>query len=139
MFLTTDDYATVIEPEDLDIYTNSSEVTRQRSEASAIEDISSYLRPRYDVAAAFAAVGDARNPKLVELVIDLSIWNVLAAHSYRAVSEIRGKRRDDAVAYLKLVQAGRLTLSLPRPTDTDGAPTRGVFLSGSQPPRSHLY
>lgn len=137
-FLTEDDYTALISEETLALYTEADAVRRQRAEASAQEEISSYLRGRYDLVLTWAAVGEARNAKLIELLIDLSIWNVLAGHTYAEVSEVRRLRRQDAIAFLQRVQDGRASLDLPLLTDGDGGTIAKGFRWGSDSLRARL-
>ena len=48
MFLTEDDYRVVCDEDELDILTRSEPETRQKAERVAMEEVASYLRPRYD-------------------------------------------------------------------------------------------
>lgn len=70
MFLTEDDYRVVCDEDELDILTRSEPETRQKAERVAMEEVASYLRPRYDTEKAFAAEGDQRNAMLVQVTVN---------------------------------------------------------------------
>ena len=57
MFITEEDYKVVIGNDALKVITQTDEANRANAEAEAIEEISGYLRPRYDCVATFAAEG----------------------------------------------------------------------------------
>ena len=60
MFLTLDDYSSVCDDYEFKQITEKEDV-RLKAEAAAMEEIASYLRSRYDIDRAFAAVGSCRN------------------------------------------------------------------------------
>ena len=55
MFITEEDYKVVIGEQALKVITQTSETNRLNAEMEAQEEISGYLRPRYDCTALFAA------------------------------------------------------------------------------------
>lgn len=74
MFLTEDDYRVVCDEDELDILTRSEPETRQKAERVAMEEVASYLRPRYDTEKAFAAEGDQRNAMLVQVTVNIALY-----------------------------------------------------------------
>ena len=95
MFLTEDDYRVVCDEDELDILTRSEPETRQKAERVAMEEVASYLRPRYDTEKAFAAEGD--------LALDG-----------------RQELYDNAIAWLTRVSKGGSMPNLPTYTGEDG-------------------
>lgn len=110
-FLTADDYKTIIAADDLEVIQQSDEDIRIKAENQAIEEIKSFLRSRYDVDEIFA--GETRNEKIVQITCDLTVYTLLNSIPGRFVSDIRVKRRDDAIEWLKLVQKGMALPDLP--------------------------
>ncbi len=116
MFLTTEDYAAVTDPTTLDVIQQSDEATRQRAEAYAIEEISSYLRARYDMQAAFTATGDERNKQLVMMTCDVALYHLSAWLPRRMGFEIREIRYNAVIKTLVDVHK-KLQMDLPTYTD----------------------
>ena len=99
MFITEEDYKVVIGEAALRVVSQTDTTNRQNAEAEAIEEISGYLRPKYDCAAIFAAEGENRNKQIVIT---------------------RKERYDQAIKWLEKVQAGTVTPDLPLAEDEDG-------------------
>ena len=106
-FLTTEDFKTVCDPQTLTVINQSDTANLDRAECYAIEEVSSYLRTRYDVA----------------------LYHLVSWLPKRIGFEIRETRYNQAIAWLKDVQSGKATPDLPTPTD----PTTGQ--ETSQPVR----
>ena len=128
-FLTIDDFKTVCDPQTLTVINQDDTANLDRAECYAIEEVSSYLRTRYDVAATFSMSGQQRNGYLVMIVADVALYHLVAWLPKRIGFDIRETRYNQAIAWLKDVQAGRATPDLPTPTD----PTTGQ--ETSQPVR----
>lgn len=121
-FLTEDDFRAVCDQQTLNVIDQADAANLDRAESYAIEEVSSYLRSRYDTAAAFAATGAGRNSQLVMVVADVALYHLVAWLPKRIGFEIRETRYNQAMAWLRDVQAGRAMPSLPTPTDTAGNP-----------------
>lgn len=120
MFLTEDDYAAVADAATLDVIQQSDESIRQRAEKYAIEEISSYLRARYDMTAAYAATGADRNSQLVMMTCDVALYNLIAWLPKKMGFEIRETRYKRVIETLVDVHK-KLVMNLPTYTD----PTTG--------------
>ena len=129
IFLITEDFKTVCDPQTLTVINQSDTANLDRAECYAIEEVSSYLRTRYDVASAFSSSGDQRNGFLVMIVADVALYHLVSWLPKRIGFEIRETRYNQAIAWLKDVQSGKATPDLPTPTD----PTTGQ--ETSQPVR----
>jgi len=116
MFLQTEDYAAITDTATLDVIQQSDEVTRQRAEAYAIEEISSYLRARYDMAAAYATTGEARNKQLVMMTADVALYHLAAWMPARMGFDIRETRYNAVIKTLVDVHR-KLQMDLPTYTD----------------------
>ena len=128
-FLTTDDFKAVCDTQTLTVINQNDTDNLDRAERYAIEEVSSYLRTRYDVATAFAKTGTQRNGYLVMIVADVALYHLVSWLPKRIGFDIRETRYNQAIAWLKDVQSGKATPDLPTPTD----PTTGQ--ETSQPVR----
>ena len=126
MFLTDQDYLVVVGESALRTITQASPELRQRAEQAAIEEISSYLRPAYDVKAIFAEGQTGRNPIIV---------------TYTAMGpEVRRERYERALKWLEGLQEGRIIPDLPTPQQqqsSSAAPHRIAY--SSEPPLRHSW
>jgi phage gp36-like protein len=127
-FLTTEDYKAVTDSRTLDVINQSDEENLRRAERYAVEEISGYLRAvspaktggrPYDVAAAFAAEGGARNAQLVMYACDVALYHLVAWLPQRIGFEIREIRYKRAIEWLESVQAGTVMLDIAR-VEPDG-------------------
>ena len=119
-FLTEDDFKAVCDSATLDVIHQSDTENLARAELYAIEEISSYLRSRYDAAQAFARTGDARNRQLVMITCDVALYHLVAWLPRRIGFEIREKRYLRAIEWLESVQNAKATPDLPTLTDNEG-------------------
>jgi len=112
-FLVDDDFTEYqVRAEVLAVLTISTS-TLDVAELSAQEQMSSYLRARFDCVATFAAVSVARNPLVIMYMIDLILYHLHSNTASRVVPKNRHDRFDAAVAWLKGVNAGDLIPDLP--------------------------
>lgn len=128
-FLTTDDFKAVCDTQTLTVINQNDTDNLDRAERYAIEEVSSYLRTRYDVTTAFAKTGTQRNGYLVMIVADVALYHLVSWLPKRIGFDIRETRYNQAISWLKDVQSGKATPDLPTPTD----PTTGQ--ETSQPVR----
>ena len=139
MFLTQSDYSAVCDAVTLDVIQQSDEVTREKAESYAIEEISSYLRNRYDVEAVFNAVDTSRNSQLVMITCDIALYHLIAWLPKKMGFEIRETRYKNAIAWLKEVQAGKASPNLPALTDTTGTDIGGSVQYGSMAKNHNVW
>lgn len=118
-FLTIDDFKAVCDMQTLNVINQADTGNLDRAERYAIEEVSSYLRSRFDTAAAFSASGDQRNGFLVMILADVCLYHLIAWLPKRIGFEIRETRYKQAIEWLKDVQAGKASPDLPVPTDPD--------------------
>lgn len=135
MFINNEDYKVVIGDSALKVLSQSSAENIANAEAEAIEEISSYLRPVYDVDAVFAAEGDDRNRLIVMYTADIALYHLNASAPQRMGSEVRKERYDRAVKWLEGVQAGRIVPDLPAASFVDGS--AGFGTSFHSAPKLH--
>lgn len=87
--------------------------TLDTAELAAQEQMSSYLRTRFNVPAIFSAAALARNPLIIMYMIDLVLYHLHSSVSQRAVPKQREDRFNAAITWLKSVNSGDLIPDLP--------------------------
>lgn len=130
MFVSDSDYALVIGPKALDVISQADATVRAEAEKEAVEEMSSYLRPNYDVSAIFGAEGDSRNRQLVMYACDIALYHMAASLPARMGMEIRKERYERAVRWLEGVQAGKVLPDLTL-KEASGADASGQIRYGS--------
>ena len=139
MFIQDEDYKVVIGDSALKVISQVSETVRTNAEEEAIEEISGYLRPKYDCSSVFSAEGDERNHLVIMYTCDIALYHMSAAMPQKMGSEIRKERYERAVKWLEGVQAGKIIPDLPLATDEDGTPTGDLLVYGSQEQLRHNW
>ncbi|GGG33332.1 phage protein Gp36 family protein [Hymenobacter glacieicola] len=113
---------------------------RETAESNAMEEVASYLRGRFDMDAAYAMIGQARNKQLVSIVVDVALWNLSPKVAFANVSEVRQIRYEAAIKWLKLAEQGKSNPSLPRyALDPERPQAHRRFRYGSEPVRSQSF
>ncbi len=139
MFITDNDYKVVIGESALKTVSQADPDVRNNAEAAAQEEISGYLRPRYDCNAIFSAEGESRNRQIVMYACDIALYHMVSAMPQKMGSEVREERYKLAIKWLEGVQAGKIIPDLPSATDEEGNATGGAVLVGSQPQLRHNW
>lgn len=119
MFLTEEDYI-VASNTALSVLQQCSQDKRETAERMAVEEVSGYLRSRYDVKKIFAATGNGRNSVVVLRTCDVALYHLSAWLPNKMGHEIRLERYELALKWLEGVQAGKITPDLPTVTGEDG-------------------
>lgn len=118
-YLTTEDYI-MIGDAALDIVQKADEKNRLTAEREAIEEVSGYLRSRYDVKSIFESTGSERNEVIVMRCCDVALYHLVSSRNQRQGMEIRKERYERAIKWLEDVQKGNIMPDLPTPTGPDG-------------------
>lgn len=139
MFISDQDYSVVIGDAALKVISQVSDTIRNNAEAQAQEEVSGYLRPKYDVSAIFSATASDRNPLIVMYTCDVALYHMSASLPQKMGSEIRKERYDRAIRWLSDVQAGRISPDLPLLTDDEGNASGLPMRYGSQPKIHHNW
>jgi len=139
MFVTDQDYKVVIGEQALKVVSQVSQQNRANAETEAVEEISGYLRPKYDTNAIFSATGTERNHLIVMYTCDIALYHMAASTPQKMGMEIRKERYERAIMWLEGVQAGKIIPDLPLATDEEGNPAALPFSWGSQPPLRHNW
>jgi hypothetical protein len=113
IFLTDDDFVQYQVREAILQVLTISGSTLDGAELAAIEQMSGYLRARFDVAATFSAAGTARNPLIIMYLIDLIIYHLHSNTATRVMPKAREDRFNAAITWLTGVNGGSLIPNLP--------------------------
>jgi phage gp36-like protein len=119
MFLEINDYY-AISPTALKVFEQCKVENRERAEKAAIEEVSSYLRGRYDINKIFSATGEERNEMIVKCLCDIVLYNLNANTVGGNGSERREERYELTIKYLEKVQKGFVIPELSTLTGADG-------------------
>ncbi|MCD8295437.1 MAG: hypothetical protein LUE27_09385 [Clostridia bacterium] len=139
MFLTVTDYQSVCTPFEME---QLSALTDDRlvAERAAMEQISAYTRSRYDMEKAFAAEGNDRNAMLVQCMVNITLWLMIHRMPENMGHDRRECLYNEAIAWLKDVQASKASPDLPTYTDEYGnEDVNNPVRSGCMPPNRYDY
>lgn len=139
MFIEEVDYKVVIGEIALTVVAQASPENRANAEAEAIEEISGYLRPKYDCSRIFAAEGSDRNRQLLMYACDIALYHMSSSLPSRMGMDIRRERYEKALEWLKKVQDGTVLPDLPEALDEDGNSAAPTIRYGSQPCVDNSY
>lgn len=123
----------------LKIITQASAENRANAEEEAQEEISGYLRQKYDCTALFASEGSDRNRQIVMYACDIALYHLVSAQPQKMGSEVRKERYDRAVKWLEGVQAGKIIPDLPLAVGEDGEPTGCSIIYGCEKKLHHNW
>ncbi len=87
-------------------------------ERAAVEEVRSYINPKYDVDAIFAATGDDRNPLIVSHVAHIALYNAHLKMTPNKVPAIREERYQASIEWLNRLARGIVNPLLPVKTIT---------------------
>jgi hypothetical protein len=118
IFLTEDDFVQYQVREAILQVLTISGTTLDGAELAAIEQMSGYLRARYDVVATFGAAGTARNPLIIMYMIDLILYHLHSNTASRVMPKNREDRFNAAITWLSGVNGGTLIPNLPEVAST---------------------
>ncbi len=139
MFLTLDDYRSVCDQYELKQITENDE-TRLMAEASALEQIGSYLRHRYDIDRVFASEGPCRNAMLVQCAVNIALWLMIHRMPQQMGHERRECLYNDSIKWLRDIQAGKASPDLPLYQSPDGdTDAHNPVRFGSMKPNRYDY
>lgn len=139
MFVTEEDYRVVIGEQALKVVSQINADNRANAEVEAVEEISGYLRPKYDTGAIFSATGGDRNRLIVMYTCDIALYHMAASTPQKMGLEIRKERYERAVRWLEGVQAGKNVPDLPLAIGEDGEPAGFPMRYGCQKKLRHNW
>lgn len=139
MNISEKDYRTVIGESALAIVSQASDEVRQSAELMAQEEMSGYLRPRYDVAAVFGSESDERNPLVVMYLCDIALYNMAASLPQKMGMEVRQMRYERAISWLEEVSKGNIVPDLPVAVGDDGESVALTTRWGSERRQGNMW
>ncbi len=139
MFIQDIDYKVVIGESALKVVSQADQETRANAELEAVEEISGYLRPKFDCERIFGAEGDKRNRQILMFACDIALYHMAASLPNRMGMEIREKRYENALERLKQIQSGVIVPDLPEATDDAGESAAPSIRFGSKPCIDNSY
>lgn len=101
------------------------------TELAVLKEIESYLSQRFDVAQIWASTDTNRNALLVMYAVDMLLYHLHSRINPNQIPEIRAKRYDDAIEWLKAVTKGTLSPALPLRVDAENT-SIAKFTLGSE-------
>jgi Mu-like prophage protein gp36 len=119
-FLIKEDFNSVCDSNTLSVIDQADENNLTTAELYAIEEISSYLRSRYNVTEVFSQSGENRNSQIVMICCDVALYHLIAWLPKRIGFEIREIRYKRAIEWLESVQAAKASPDLPCLKDNKG-------------------
>ncbi|MCX8018925.1 MAG: DUF1320 domain-containing protein [Chitinophagaceae bacterium] len=147
MFITPQELKTVLYDYQRHEITEADNTITLQAIAAAEEEMRSYLMPNkytnYDVEAIFSATGNDRNPLIVEHTKNLAVYYLVRLANVDMLYEHVKERYDRTIDFMKQVNQGKITLGLPRLSNTGSGSgnedTGKPFRSGSRPKFNHDF
>lgn len=99
----------------------SDEDTLERAELAAMEEVSGYLRSRYNIKQAYQYTELERNQQLLLITTDVMIYHLISWLPKRLGYDIRETRYLKWLDWLQDVQAGKISPDLPTYQTEDGS------------------
>lgn len=137
MYLTPSELTSHLYRESIDTISREDEAPILAAIDAAISEARGYLTA-YDTHALFSAEGEARNALLLLFVKDIAVWHFVNLCNAGTDLDLREKRYDRAVSWLRQVQKGEVVPDFPV-VDKDGdgkADGAGQYIYGSNPKRN---
>lgn len=138
MFLIQNDYLAQIQPEIRQAIASDPSIW-SASELQAEEEITGYLRNRYDVVEVFNNAGADRNQRIVMLMVDIVLYHIHSRIAPRNIPEIREVRYEQAIEWLRAVNKGSIMPDLPTIQDINTGSALSELKLGSNPKLNHAY
>lgn len=136
MFLTLEELKTHVYGENIDAITREDDTIVTAAVDGAISEAKGYLSD-YDSDNIFGATGSSRNALLLIFVKDIAVWHLINLSNPGIDFDLRQKRYDAAIAWLKGVQKGNISPDLPK--QAISAENPGMISYGSNPKRIQHY
>jgi phage gp36-like protein len=114
------DYNLQIQDVNLQQIINSNEAIRDQANLLAEAEMRSYLIQKYDIDAELLKTGLNRDPQILQITIDIALYHLHSRISQRNIPDIRVKRYDNAVQWLKMCVNGDLTPKLTVKPEKEG-------------------
>ncbi|MCL2291218.1 MAG: DUF1320 domain-containing protein [Bacteroidetes bacterium] len=120
MFLSQEELKSVIYEYQLDEIVEDDNTIVEMAIQAAIEEVKSYLCSRYDVNKTFSAEQNKRNPLVLEITKDVTLWQIIRLSNVDIIYEKVKDRYDRAIEWLDKVARGLISPTLPVVQDGKG-------------------
>ncbi len=137
-FITIEDLRTHYYDEHASIITRDDDTILLAAIDGAIQEAKGHLGA-YDRDAVFKKVDTERNALLLIFVKDIAVWHFINLCNAGTELDLREKRYNRAVDWLKSVQRGDVSPDLPKVEDEDGKPKGGTIIFGSNPKKNQHF
>lgn len=127
-------HASILEDELSEITRNNNALIEQQMN-TAISEARAYLFDHYDVDVIFAQEGQDRNAALLQCVVDMSIYRIMARCQAGSYIDDRKDRYKAAIRWLRDLQKNEIYSDLPRRPTTQ----QKHITYGSNPKRTNYF
>lgn len=138
MYLEIAEMKTVIAEYKLSEITDSDETIIAQCILAAVKRVKSYLKGRYDTDAIFKVAGDNRDPDILEICKNATLWYLVRRNNVDILYEKVKEVYDRDIVYLKAVAGGDIPADLPLRETEDGN-TIGAIRMGSNSKFTHSW
>jgi len=111
-YLTNSDISTLIQDVNLNQILNNDSTIMDAAVEIGIAEARSYLIQKYLFDEEMVLTGSSRDTQMVQTITDIALFHVHTRLSPRNIPEIREKRYDNAIAWLKACAKGNVTPAL---------------------------
>lgn len=137
MFLTTEEIYTHLYEETVTAISGDDERLLTAAMSGAEAEAKGYLHA-FDTEKVFNATEEQRDALLLIWVKDIAVWHYINIANPNVDFEVRERRYNSAIAWLKGVQKGSIVPDFPKKTDISGAEENATqFRFGSNPKRAN--
>lgn len=136
--ITTEELKTHLYSENIGTISRGDETILQAAVDGAIAEVKGYLAA-YDRERIFNATGTERNALLLIFLKDIAVWHFIVLCNAGTEYELREKRYDRAIAWLKGVQKGEISPDLQTATEDDGDKATDTIRTGSNPKKNQHF
>lgn len=92
---------------------------------AAIKRVAGYLGTNYDVEKIFTAIGDERDPDILEITKHIALWNLCQRQNIDLIYDRVREVYDRDIKYLEGLAQGKIYSSLPK-REIDGKPATSI-------------
>jgi phage gp36-like protein len=138
MFVTVEELKTHLYGDSISAISGTDDTIPTAAIDAAISEARGYLAG-YSRNAIFSAEGPARNALLLVFVKDIAVWHYINLSNAGTELELRLKRYERAISWLKGVQKGDITPDLPSADSEGGQGITAPVIFGSNPKREQHF
>jgi len=135
MYITPDEITTHLGAEQIEAISDGDETMLQAAIDGALVEAKGYLHA-FDIEAELAKTGAQRNALLIIFVKDIAVWHFINICNVNTDIDVREKRYDRAVSWLRQVQKGEVMPSLPALPVPDQ--TNTIIFNSNQKRENHF-